>query len=164
MIANNESANIAGVLECFSPFADELIVVDTGSNDNTKEIASRFTSGIYDFEWNDDFSAAGNFAMSKAGKSYHLAYSFYCMNDRKEALKLINDAAGQGSEIGKSWEWIGTKAFLLNNMELAAIGLETALRFGTLEPANWRRLAAVYKLRGLFHKSEECLMRATGRI
>ena len=72
MIVKNESANIADALACFRPFADEIVVVDTGSSDNTKEIAARFTSKIYDFEWVDDFSAARNFAMSKAGKSYQL--------------------------------------------------------------------------------------------
>jgi tetratricopeptide (TPR) repeat protein len=408
MIAKNESANIAGALESFGSFADEIVVVDTGSSDNTKEIAAKFTSGVYDFEWADDFSAARNFAMSKATGSYqlwvdaddritpengghikslkqlfdgkkafyfllenhrshsppnsclqlrctplipglrferrvheqifpsaarmgldmvttdivvrhmgymseevrkakagrnlaimekeraegrddgelhffmaatyaflenrpeavrsmekalerfdkenhrhhlipegclllaklglemgdrerslrclaragaaangspqhyfnmgimyqkmgrhheavemfrqvsgknhlpglfpteplpspfqlllHMAYSHYCMNDRQEALKLINASAGQGSEVGKSWEWIGTKAFLFNNMELAAVGFETALRFGALEPAGWRRLAAVYKLKGLPMKAEECLKCSRDRI
>lgn len=72
MIVKNESANIGDALACFKPFADEIIVVDTGSSDDTKEIAARFTSRIYDFEWIDDFSAARNFAKSKATKSYHL--------------------------------------------------------------------------------------------
>ncbi len=72
MIVRNESANIEDALACFGPFADEIIVVDTGSRDNTKEIAARFTSKIYDFEWIDDFSAARNFALSKAVKSYQL--------------------------------------------------------------------------------------------
>lgn len=72
MIVRNESANISDALACFTPFADEIIVVDTGSTDNTKEIAARFTSLVYDFEWIDDFAAARNFAMSKASKSYHL--------------------------------------------------------------------------------------------
>ncbi|MGC8493862.1 MAG: glycosyltransferase [Syntrophobacteraceae bacterium] len=72
MIVKNESANIADALACFTPFADELIVVDTGSSDNTKEIAARFTPRVYDFEWIDDFAAARNFALSKASGSYHL--------------------------------------------------------------------------------------------
>ena len=46
--------------------ADEIIVVDTGSTDDTKEIAAKYTDRIYDFEWCDDFSAARNFANSKA--------------------------------------------------------------------------------------------------
>ncbi len=72
MIVKNESANIADALADFTSFADELIVVDTGSTDNTKEIAARFTPLVYDFEWINDFSAARNFAMSKATRSYNL--------------------------------------------------------------------------------------------
>ena len=404
MIVKNESANLADALACFSPFADEIIVVDTGSIDNTKEIAARFGSRIYDFEWTEDFSAARNFAMSKAGKSYqlwvdaddritpenqshieslkshfdgrkafyfilqnvqtnvppssclqlrctpvtadmrfegriheqifpsalraglelvntdivvnhygylteeirtakarrnlaimereraegrddgalhfflaliyaplgkpeeairsmedalerfekenynhhlisegylflarvsfeieerdrcirylavakslvggnplhnfnmgiiyqklgkhreaievlgevpgkpyvpslfptrplpnpselllHMAYSFYCINDRQNALKLVNASAPQGPELGRSWEWLGTKAFLFENMELATAAFETAMRFGALEPASWGRLGAAYKLRGFSEKAQECIMRA----
>jgi len=406
MIVKNESANIADALACFVSFADEIIVVDTGSMDNTKEIAARFTSKIYDFEWIDDFAAARNFAMSKAVKSYqlwvdaddritpenqghieslkshfdgkkafyfilanlrtdtpptscrqlrctpitgdvrfegriheqifpgavraglelvtadivinhlgymteetrlakarrnlaimereraegrddgglhfflaliyaplgrrqeairsmeaalerfekenynhhlipegylflarvsfemeeygrcvrylamtrslvegnplhnfhmgiiyqrmgkhmeaievlkevcgkkyvpnlfptqplpgdselllHMAYSLYCMNDRQSALKLINASTprGAGPELGRSWEWLGTKAFLFENIALAQIALETALRFGPLEPQSWERLGAIYKQRGFLQKAQECLTHA----
>ena len=404
MIVKNESANLADALACFSPFADEIIVVDTGSSDNTKEIAAKFNSRIYDFEWAEDFSAARNFAMSKAGKSYHLwvdaddritpenqghieslkshfdgrkafyfilenlqndvppssclqlrctpvtedmrfegriheqlfpsavraglelvntdivinhygylteeirvakarrnlaimerereegrddgalhfflaliyaplgkrkdairsmkdalerfekenynhhliaegylflakvsfemedcdkcirylamakslvggnplhnfnigiiyqklgkhrealevfrevsgkayvpnlfpthplpnpselilhiAYSFYCMNDHQNALKLISASAPNGPDLGRSWEWLGTKAFLFENMGLATLAFETALRFGALEQGSWERLGAAYKLRGFSEKAQECFMRA----
>ena len=44
--------------------------MDTGSTDNTKELAARYTDKIYDFEWIDDFSAARNFSFSKATCDY----------------------------------------------------------------------------------------------
>ncbi len=93
----------------------------------------------------------------------HMAYSLYCMNDLQNALKLINASAPKGQEIGKSWELLGTKAFVLENMGLAVVAFETALRFGPLEPASWERLGAAYKLRGLSEKAKECFMRAEGR-
>lgn len=43
--------------------ADEIIVIDTGSTDRTKEIASKYTDKIFDFPWCDDFAAARNEAI-----------------------------------------------------------------------------------------------------
>lgn len=70
IIAKNESEVIGRCLDCVKSFADEIVVVDTGSTDNTKEIASKFTDKVFDFKWINDFSAARNFSFSKATKDY----------------------------------------------------------------------------------------------
>ncbi len=70
MIVKNEQDILARCLDSYAGTYDELIIVDTGSTDNTKEIAARYTSKIYDFEWINDFAAARNFAFSKAGCDY----------------------------------------------------------------------------------------------
>ena len=66
MIVKNEEAVLARCLESVRAGVDEIIIADTGSSDNTKEIAARYTDKIYDFAWIDDFSAARNFSFSKA--------------------------------------------------------------------------------------------------
>lgn len=70
MIVKNEQAVLARCLDTVADLVDEIIIVDTGSVDQTKEIAARYTKNIYDFEWVDDFSKARNFAFSKATKEY----------------------------------------------------------------------------------------------
>ncbi len=65
MIVKNEEAMLARCLESVKG-ADEIIVVDTGSIDKTKEIAKNLADKVYDFKWIDDFAAARNFALSKA--------------------------------------------------------------------------------------------------
>lgn len=70
MIVKNEEEVLHQCLNSVKDLVDEIVVVDTGSTDRTKEIAKEFTENIYDFKWIDDFSAARNFSYSKATKDY----------------------------------------------------------------------------------------------
>ena len=66
IIAKNEELVIERCLKSAMLFADEIILVDTGSTDSTKSIAHKFIDNIYDYKWNDDFSEVRNYAFSKA--------------------------------------------------------------------------------------------------
>lgn len=70
MIVKNEEKILARCLDSIGDLMDEIIIVDTGSRDRTKEIAARYTDKIYDFQWTQDFAAARNFSFSKAGCDY----------------------------------------------------------------------------------------------
>jgi len=70
MIVKDEEAVLKRCLSCVKQFADEIIIVDTGSMDSTKEIAKPYTEKIYDYVWNDNFSEARNFSFSKANMDY----------------------------------------------------------------------------------------------
>ena len=70
MIVKNESAILRNCLDSLKEIMDEIIIVDTGSTDDTKQIAAEYTPYVYDFEWNDDFAAARNFAFAKATGDY----------------------------------------------------------------------------------------------
>ncbi|MGB5424013.1 MAG: glycosyltransferase, partial [Desulfobacterales bacterium] len=66
MIVKDEEANLARCLASVKPIVDEMIVVDTGSTDRTKDIAEFFGALVYKFEWGGDFAEARNFSLSKA--------------------------------------------------------------------------------------------------
>ena len=70
MIVKNEENTLPRCLKSVRDLFDEIIIVDTGSTDKTKKNASNFTNKIYDFKWINDFSAARNYAFSKATKEY----------------------------------------------------------------------------------------------
>ena len=70
MIVKNEEKTLDTCLNSIKNLVDEIIIVDTGSTDKTKEIAKKYTNKIYDFKWVDDFSKARNFSFSKATKDY----------------------------------------------------------------------------------------------
>lgn len=70
MIVKNEEQSIARCLNSVKGLADEIVIVDTGSTDKTKQICRQYTDRIFDFEWVDDFSAARNFAFAQATQDY----------------------------------------------------------------------------------------------
>ena len=73
IIGKNEEKFLEGCLQNLSAYDWEIVFVDTGSTDKTKEIALKYTKNVYDFEWINDFSAARNFAASKATREWILA-------------------------------------------------------------------------------------------
>lgn len=70
MIVKNEERVLRRCLDSIRDLMDEIIIVDTGSADRTKEIAAEYTDKVYDFAWTGDFSDARNFSFSKAECDY----------------------------------------------------------------------------------------------
>jgi len=84
MIVKNEEEHLARCLRSVKPVVDEMIVVDTGSTDRTKELARGFGAKVYDYEWTDNFAEARNFSISKASGTwvFHL--------DADEVISVID--------------------------------------------------------------------------
>lgn len=72
MIVKNEEKVLGRCLDSIAGLVEEIIIMDTGSTDCTKSVASRYTGRIFDFQWIDDFAAARNAAFSKARMDYIL--------------------------------------------------------------------------------------------
>jgi tetratricopeptide (TPR) repeat protein len=72
MIVKNEEKFLEGCLLSVKDIVDEIIIVDTGSTDRTKEIAGSFNAKIYDFEWQDDFAKARNESLRHAAGDWVL--------------------------------------------------------------------------------------------
>lgn len=60
MIVKNEAANLPQCLESVASVVDELLIVDTGSTDDTVAIAQQFNARVHQIEWPNDFAAARN--------------------------------------------------------------------------------------------------------
>ncbi len=72
MIVKNEEKYLPRCLESLKPIVDEMIIVDTGSTDTTKDIAEVFGAKLFDFEWTGDFSEARNHSLEKASGDWIL--------------------------------------------------------------------------------------------
>jgi len=115
MIVKNEEKVLARCLDSLDGLMDEIVIVDTGSTDRTKEIASRYTDKIYDFEWIDDFAAARNFAFSKATQEY--IYS-------ADADEILTD--------GNRERFAALKECLMPEIEIVQMKYGNQLEFGTV--------------------------------
>lgn len=115
MIVKDEEKVLERCLDSMKDLMDEIIIVDTGSKDRTKEIAARYTDRIYDFKWIDDFSAARNFAFSKASCDY--IYS-------ADADEVVNEENREKFKI--------LKEGLLPDIEIVQMYYGNQLSFGTI--------------------------------
>ncbi len=84
IITKNEKDKLDCCLKALAKYPFELVVVDTGSEDGSKQLARRYTDKVYNFKWIDDFSAARNYAAQAASNDYVL------MVDTDEVLQEID--------------------------------------------------------------------------
>lgn len=101
IIAKNEEQNMERCLKCLQPYPFEIIVVDTGSTDKTKEIAQKYATHVYDFEWCDDFAAAKNYAISKAENEYVMVLDSDEFLELLDAAKLEQLAKQHPEQVGR---------------------------------------------------------------
>jgi len=66
LIVKNEERTLGRCLASIQGAVDEIVVVDTGSEDATKQVARQFGARVLDFPWRDDFGAARQFAFDHA--------------------------------------------------------------------------------------------------
>src|SRR5271157_4332283 len=88
MIVKNEAQNLAPCINSVKEVVDEIIVVDTGSADHTKEVAKHLGAKVFDFPWRDDFSAARNESIRHATGDYILWLDADDRMDPSEVDKL----------------------------------------------------------------------------
>ncbi|RKI82902.1 glycosyltransferase [bacterium 0.1xD8-71] len=84
IITKNEAERLEQCLQTLQPYPFEIVVVDTGSTDTSKETARKYTDKVYEFSWIDDFSAARNYAAKCA--SHDMIFSI----DTDELIRSLD--------------------------------------------------------------------------
>lgn len=116
MIVKNEEKVLKRCLDSVADLVEELIIVDTGSTDGTMRIAGEYPHAkLYEFAWIDDFSAARNFAFSKATQEY--IYS-------ADADEVLDEENRKRFQI--------LKQALLPEVEIVQMKYGNQLQFGTV--------------------------------
>ena len=98
IITRNEADMLRKCLRALEKYDVEIVVVDTGSKDDSKRAALEYTDKVYDFEWCDDFSAARNYAAGKAENDIIFALD---TDEIVECLNVKEDEIEAGRSIGR---------------------------------------------------------------
>lgn len=114
MITRNEERYLEQCLNSVKGIVDEIIIVDTGSTDKTKEIAKKFNAKIYDFKWIDDFSAARNESIKHATKDWILVMDADEVVEKNDLERIRGEIENAGDFAGFSLE---QRSYLNNYFE-----------------------------------------------
>ena len=98
IITRDESDMLRRCLETLIKYDVEIVVVDTGSKDDSRKTALEYTSKVYDFECCDDFSAARNYAAGKAENNIILALD---TDEIIESLNVQESMVEDGKAVGR---------------------------------------------------------------
>ena len=139
MIVKNEEAMLAGCLESVKWIASEIIIVDTGSTDNTKEIAKSFGARVIDFTWNNNFAEARNVALAEARSPWILSI------DADERISNPEELAFMVQHASKD-----TYGFMVN-LTSKAVRNGTVTRYVSQLLRLFRNHPAI-KFRGMIHE------------
>nr|WP_243183086.1 TPR domain-containing glycosyltransferase [Anaerosolibacter carboniphilus] len=96
VIAKNEEKNLPRCIESVRDIVDEIIIVDTGSTDDTVKIAECYGAKVFCYQWNDNFSDAKNFAFLQATGDWILtmdADEEINSSDREKICSLLDNDA-----------------------------------------------------------------------
>lgn len=169
VIARNEEKNIERCLKSVVGLVDEIIFVDTGSDDGTVEIAKKFTGKIFHFEWNGNHSDAKNFALSKAAREWILsldADETISQRDFERIRELVKENEFLGfsliqrnytNKIG-GFEWVSSKD---DNYEESTI----AYGFSPRRMVRLFRNDERIRFEGVIHDNVgDAILRVRGRI
>ncbi len=107
MIVKNEERYLEDCLISVKDVVDEIIIVDTGSTDNTLKIAKKFNAKIFGFNWINDFSAARNYALRQCTGNFIL----YLDADER----LLDESKPKLKEILKAQEKLAVNCLVISN-------------------------------------------------
>jgi len=98
MIVKDEIKGLGACLHSAKKLVDEVIVVDTGSADRTRDVAHVFGCRLYAYQWHNDFAAARNFSLQKACGDWVLildADEIIAEKDHAGIRTMLDQAGGQ---------------------------------------------------------------------
>ncbi len=151
MIVKDEANYLPRCLESVRDSVDEMIIVDTGSKDHTKEIAASYGAKVFNFEWRDDFSIARNFSLEQATGAWILVL------DADEELE--SQTAKRLRDITQQSE---VDAYLMIQRNFYRGRLQHTL---DIETVRFFRNCSTFRFRGRYHETiHQSIIEHNGKI
>ncbi len=174
LIARDEEATIGMAIKSVLALVDEVIVVDTGSLDNTRIIAEGYGAKVFDVPWEDDFAAARNAALDQATSQWVLvldADEFLEPVRPVEFQRLLHDPAAAGYRLRMAGQGAGKDSSMTSRVRLFRNVPEVRYRYpiherlapSLTEWANRENLLILDANMAVVHECNDSARRATRR-
>lgn len=166
MIVKNEGKYLRGALESVQSATDEIVVVDTGSTDNTIKIAEEFGAKVFHFDWVNDFSAARNYALSKSTGDWILyldADERITPNSLTELKRIVNQNTKAGvwcllysdDKVKKRYDAMHYVRLFKNSSKIKFTGKAHEQIYPSLEKENYRFIKSNITIEHLGYSIDE---------
>ena len=148
MIIKNEEEHLERCLTGIKPILEnvdsELIIADTGSTDNSVEIAKRFTENVFHFEWINDFAAARNSTLQRArGEWYMFVDGDEVFKSCDNIIKFFNSG---------EYKKFNSASFVIRNL-LSSLGDNTNIHYDDFNAPRLTRILPYTQFSGEIHES-----------
>lgn len=155
MIVKNEEKVLSRCLNSVKELVDEIVIIDTGSSDKTKDIALNYTSQVFDFKWTYNFSEARNYSFSKASMDYIMwldADDLILDEDKEKFIMLKQSISHETDAVIMNYNtWVDENNNVITTIKRERL-IKRAKQFMWIEPVH-----EIIKISGNIINSDICI-------
>ena len=134
ILTKNEELNIVGVIENAKKVTEKILLIDSGSTDDTINLAKRHGANVLHREWDNDFSAQRNFALEHVDTDWILYLDADERLDEKLILE-IKAALESGTQV--MYRFIRRNSAFGRDFKYGVLGPDSVIRFFPKDKVRW---------------------------
>ena len=135
ILTKNEELNIVGVIENAKKVTEKILLIDSGSTDDTINLAKRHGANVLHREWDNDFSAQRNFALEHVGTDWIL---YLDADERLDEKLILEIKAVLESGTLAMYRFLRQNSAFGRDFKYGVLGPDSVIRFFPKDKVRWQ--------------------------